>query len=77
MKLSIKYYQSNYESLNNLGVLHSRQEKYNASKYYYSIAMREGSYNFEAYYNFSLISIKNNDLQSAYNYLEKCLDIYP
>lgn len=39
--------------------------------------MKEGAFNFEAYYNFTLICLKKNDLFLAYRYITKCLNAYP
>ncbi len=54
-----------------------RSRKVDAASHYLAMAVQEGEFNFEAYYNKALISYHFNDLQQTYHYLQKALQIFP
>jgi len=77
LKISLAYNGEHFESLNNLGVLEIKKGNLMQAKSNFLLSCNNSDFSFEPYYNYASLKFKNGDLEEAFKYINKSLEIYP
>jgi tetratricopeptide repeat protein 8 len=77
LKISISLNNNHYEALNNLGVLEIKKGNLDQARSNYLLACKNTEFSFEPYYNFSALKYKMGDLEEAYKFNKKALELFP